>query len=77
MATRSKFKSDAFDAIHSSARALYKVGGINKTTMKSFDESCLVAPPALKPEQIKKLRLRLRVSQPVFCALSEYERVDD
>jgi putative transcriptional regulator len=67
MATRSKFKSDAFEAIHSSAAALHKVGAIDKTTMKRFDESCLTAPPALKPEQIKKLRLRHHVSQPVFA----------
>jgi putative transcriptional regulator len=67
MATNKKFKSNAFEAIHSSATALHRVGAIDKTTMKSFDDSCLVAPPALKPEQIKKLRLRLRVSQPVFA----------
>lgn len=67
MATKRKFKSNAFEAIHSSAAALYKVGAIDKTTMRHFDESCLTAPPALKPGQIKKLRTRLRVSQPVFA----------
>jgi putative transcriptional regulator len=67
MATKRKFKSDAFEAIHSSATALYKVGAIGKTTMKRFDESCLTAPPTLKPDQIKKLRLRHHVSQPVFA----------
>jgi putative transcriptional regulator len=67
MAPRRKFKSDAFEAIHSSATALQKVGAIDKTTMKGFDESCLAAPPVLKPAQIKKLRLRCRVSQPVFA----------
>lgn len=67
MKTGRKFKSDAFEAIHSSATALRKVGAIDKTTMKGFDESCLTAPPALKPAQIKKLRLRCRVSQPVFA----------
>ena len=67
MATNRKFKNDAFEAIHSSATALYKVGAIDKTTMKGFDASCLTAPPALKPEQIKQLRLRHRVSQPVFA----------
>jgi putative transcriptional regulator len=46
---------------------LYKAGAIDKTTMKRFDESCLTAPPALKPEQIGKLRLRYRVIQPVFA----------
>ncbi|WP_035352711.1 helix-turn-helix domain-containing protein [Edaphobacter aggregans] len=67
MATKRRFKSDAFEAIHSSATALYKVGAIDKTTMRRFDESCLTAPPTLKPDQIKKLRMRLRVSQPVFA----------
>jgi putative transcriptional regulator len=67
MATKRKFKSDAFEAIHSSATALHKVGAIDKNTMKGFDAACLTAPPALKPEQIKKLRLRHRVSQPVFA----------
>jgi len=67
MATRSKFRSDAFEAIHSSASAMYKVGAIDKTTMRHFDESCLRIPPVLKPAQIRKLRLRLRVSQPVFA----------
>lgn len=67
MTVKHKFKSDAFEAIHSSATALYKVGAIGKTTMRGFDESCLAAPPALKPDQIRKLRLRLRVSQPVFA----------
>ena len=67
MATKRKFKSDAFEAIHSSATALQKVGAIDKTTMKSFDEACLTAPPVLKPEQIKRLRLRHHVSQPVFA----------
>jgi putative transcriptional regulator len=67
MTTRRKFKSDAFEAIHSSATALQKVGAIDKTTMKGFDESCLTVPSVLKPAQIKKLRLRCRVSQPVFA----------
>lgn len=67
MATKRKFKSDAFEAIHSSASAMYKVGAIDKTTMRRFDESSLTTPPTLRPAQIKKLRLRLRVSQPVFA----------
>lgn len=67
MPYKRKFKSLAFESIHSSAKALYKVGAIDKTTMKEFDEACLTAPPILKPSQIRKLRLRHRVSQPVFA----------
>jgi putative transcriptional regulator len=67
MTGKRKFKSDAFEAIHSSASAIYKVGAIDKTTMRKFDASCLTSPPALKPAQIKRLRQRLRISQPVFA----------
>ncbi len=37
------------------------------TPMRKFYVSCLTSPPALKPAQIKKLRQRLRISQPVFA----------
>jgi putative transcriptional regulator len=67
MTTKRKFKSDAFKAIHSSASALLKVGGISKETMRSFDDSCLAVPIPLEPRQIKKLRESNHVSQPVFA----------
>lgn len=38
MATNSKFKSDPFEAIHSSASAVHRVGAISDTTMPEFDE---------------------------------------
>lgn len=66
MAARRKFKGEAFEAIHSSATALLKVGALDKATMRDFDALCLAAPPSLRPLQIKK-RERLRVSQPVFA----------
>ncbi len=46
MPSKAEFKSDAFEAIHTSASALRKVGAIDKATMRSFDNSCLSAPPA-------------------------------
>jgi len=67
MTTKAKFKSDAFEAIHTSATALRKVGAIDKATMRSFDESCLTTPSELKPAQIKRLREANHVSQPVFA----------
>jgi putative transcriptional regulator len=67
MATKSKFKSDAFEAIHSSASAMFKVGAIDKATMRHFDESCLTKPRVIAPEEIKRLRERNKVSQPVFA----------
>jgi putative transcriptional regulator len=62
-----KFKSDAFESIHSSATALFNVGAIDQATMREFDESCLVNPAPLEPKEIKKIRRSLKLSQPVFA----------
>jgi putative transcriptional regulator len=67
MKSKSKFKSDAFEAIHSAARGLYRVGTIDKATMREFDESCLTVPPMIPPEEIKRIREGAHVSQPVFA----------
>ena len=67
MPKKLKYRSDAFEAIHSAVAGMYRAGTIDKATMRSFDESCLAAPPAIKPGEIKALRERHRVSQPVFA----------
>jgi putative transcriptional regulator len=67
MTTIKKFKNDAFAAIHASASALQKVGAIDQTTMRKFDGSCLLIPSTLEPRQIKDIRERAHVSQPVFA----------
>lgn len=67
MTTKRKFKTDAFEAIHASAQALFDVGAINKTTMRDFDRTCVSTPNELLPEQIKRIRENNRVSQPVFA----------
>lgn len=67
MKTQRKYKSKAFEAIHSSATALHKVGAIDQVTMNNFDQSCLVNIPNITPTQIKKIRRTNRVSQPVFA----------
>ena len=67
MTKKQKFKNDAFAAIHASATALQKVGAIDQTTMRQFDETCLAVPTALEPTQIKRIREQANVSQPVFA----------
>src|SRR5690348_13549538 len=62
-----RYRSDAFAAIHESAEALYRVGAINKITMREFDEACLEEVEELKPSEIRALREREHVSQPVFA----------
>ncbi len=67
MATKRKYKDRMSEAIHSSASALFQIGAIDKATMREFDESCLSVPAPLGPKEIKKIRLKNKVSQPVFA----------
>lgn len=67
MATKSRFKSDASEALHSSAAMLHKVGALDKATMRDFDARHLVVPTQIEPAQIKRLREANNVSQPVFA----------
>ncbi len=67
MTAKTKYKSDTFEAIHTSAAALQKVGTIDAITMCKFDASCMAVPASLKPTQIKRIRQSAHVSQPVFA----------
>ncbi len=65
--SRSTYRSDALAAIHSAASDLHAAGLLTKRTMREFNVGCL-APPSMTRAQIKALRERLGVSQPVFAA---------
>jgi len=67
MKSKKLFKSDIFESVHESATALYKAGGIDKATMRMFDEKCIAKTPVFKPVKIKKIRERVKVSQPIFA----------
>jgi len=67
MTTKQKFKSDAFEAIHSAVEGMYRAGTIDKATMRDFDDSCLTVPAEFQPNEIKALRESQHVSQPVFA----------
>jgi transcriptional regulator, XRE family len=62
-----RYKSDAFAAIHETMEALQEIGAIDKQTMREFDETCLTPVRALSPEEIKTIRVREHISQPVFA----------
>lgn len=64
--TKPKYKSDISEALNSSASALFKVGALDKATMREFDARHLAAP-VIGPAEIKKIRLTTNVSQPVFA----------
>jgi putative transcriptional regulator len=67
MTVKAVYKSDAFEAIHSAVSDMLEAGTVDKRTMRRFDETCLVAPGTMSPDEIKALRERNHVSQPVFA----------
>lgn len=44
MPSKPKFKSDGFEAIHSSVSGMLRAGTIGKATMRHFDETCFSVP---------------------------------
>ncbi len=64
---KTRFKSDAFEAIHSAASGLHEAGVIDKKTMKDFDETCIEKPPEFGAKDIARLRETFNVSQGVFA----------
>jgi putative transcriptional regulator len=63
-----KKKSPILEAVHETARGLYKAGAINKVTMREYDQLCLQPVEPLAPEQIKEIREKEHVSQAVFAS---------
>lgn len=74
MTAKTKFKSPAFEAIHSAAAGLSSVDAISAETMRTFDKACLTSVQDLQPVEIKALREKLKVSQPRLRSLSQYQR---
>lgn len=62
-----KYRSDALASIHETMEALHEVGAVDKQTMREFDDTCLTPVEALTPEEIRELREREHLSQPVFA----------
>ncbi len=62
-----KYRSEAFAAIHETMEALQDIGVIGKQTMREFDDACLTPVRVLAPDEIKAIRVREHISQPVFA----------
>lgn len=79
-----KGESSILASVHETALGLHGAGLIEKATMREFDALCLTPVEALTPEEIRALRERENVSQPVFAhylnvrkdAVSKWERGD-
>ncbi|RQR57810.1 helix-turn-helix domain-containing protein [Burkholderia sp. Bp9126] len=64
---KSRFKSDASEAIHSAASGLYRAELIDKKTMREYDTLCVAAAPHFAPDAIARIRKSVNVSQSVFA----------
>lgn len=62
-----KYKSEAMAAIHETMEGLFEAGAIDKQTMREFDDACLTAVEPMTPEEIRAIREREHISQPVFA----------
>lgn len=65
--TTKKYRTDALASIHETMEALHEVGAIDKQTMREFDDACLTPVQALTSDDIKAIRAREHMSQPVFA----------
>lgn len=66
-ATKKSKHPSLLEVAHEMAKGLYEANVIDITTMREFDALCLPPIKDLTASQIKKLRLREKVSQPVFA----------
>lgn len=64
---RKTYKSDAMAAIHGMMEGFHQSGAIDKQTMREFDEACLTTISVLAPEEIRAIREREHISQPIFA----------
>ncbi|KAM3108244.1 helix-turn-helix domain-containing protein [Phormidesmis sp. 146-33] len=76
------YRSDILASIHETVSDLKEAGLVDKRTMKRFDELCLTPVEELSAEDIRKIRLKSKVSQAVFArylnvspgVISQWER---
>ena len=61
------YRSGVAASVHEMVEGFYEAGLIDKQTMREFDASCLTPAPPMLPEEIRALRAREHVSQPVFA----------
>lgn len=60
-------KNRLLENAHQIAKSLHEVGIIDITTMREFDAACLPPVKEFSSQEIKKIRLREKLSQPVFA----------
>ncbi len=82
VATKRRVDGGILASVHKTATGLHKACLVDKATMREFDALCLTPVEPLTPDEIRALREREQVSQPVFAhylnvrkdAVSKWER---
>lgn len=80
--TTRRSENGILGTVHKTAAGLRSAGIVDKATMREFDALCLTPVAPMAPDEIKALRVREQVSQPVFAsylnvrkdAVSKWER---
>lgn len=67
MTKKSKFRSPIAAAVHEGIRDMYKLGLVDKKTMREFDVRCLTQTEDLTAKDIAAMREEAGVSQAVFA----------
>jgi putative transcriptional regulator len=65
--TKTRFRSDASEAIHSAAAGLHRAKVIDKKTMREYDDLCIEKAPDFDAQEIARIRKGVNVSQGVFA----------
>jgi putative transcriptional regulator len=82
MTKNRKAESGILASVHKTVAGFHNAGLVDKATMREFDAMCLTPVKPLSPDEIRALREREQVSQPVFAhylnvrkdAVSKWER---
>lgn len=61
--------SEILENMHDLAVSLHKVGAMDDITMKAMKDLCLPEARKLDKAEVRAIRKRTRMSQPVFAAL--------
>ena len=64
-----KAQSPILEAVHETAAGFHRLGFIDKRKMQEFDVLCLEPIPDYDSLEIKRIRMKLNLSQPVFAAV--------
>jgi putative transcriptional regulator len=64
---KAKYRSEIAAAVHEGVRGMYRLGVVDKQTMRDFDIRCLTTVEPLSGKDVLALREREGVSQAVFA----------